>query len=113
MGLIWKATSKVGQLVWPVVRFCIVWILGRGFIEFLATEGVYPDHWVATVLGLATNPNTLNWVAWGLAGLAAFGLSFPIEYVRSRGADRRTGSACREARAVQEEGGLARKRGVA
>jgi hypothetical protein len=63
----------------PVLRFIILWAIGHGIILWLNEEGIYPDRWIARMLGDAMRPDTLTSISWILSGLFALILTIAWE----------------------------------
>lgn len=55
----------------------VLFVLVRGVLLWLGTLGIHPDQWVANMLNWASSQQTLNAIAWTIAGLSGLvGLMF-------------------------------------
>jgi hypothetical protein len=63
------------QHLWPVLRFVIFYSIGHGIILVLSDHGIYPDRWVARMIGSATDSAALSTISWVLAGIFALAIT--------------------------------------
>jgi hypothetical protein len=60
-----------------LVGLLLVYSLGHGFLIWLATVGIHPEQWVASVIGYATNSEVAAWAWWilpAVVGLILLGV---------------------------------------